>query len=98
MTAPDFITATFDNWRNPNAGSAYRNDAGKTRYVRRDPAVMADLPEAKAMVAAAVRDALERAASLPIPIIPHNPALKSMMDTLLAYQEAIRALIPGAPE
>lgn len=51
--APDFITATFDNWRNQNAGSAYRNNAGKTRYVRRAPAVLAELPEVKALIAAA---------------------------------------------
>jgi hypothetical protein len=33
-------------------------------YVPRDPAVLAELPEVKAMIAAAVRDALERAASV----------------------------------
>ncbi len=36
MTAPDRITVTFDNWRNPNAGAAYKNDAGETEYVRAD--------------------------------------------------------------
>lgn len=36
MTAPDRITVTFDNWRNPNAGAAYKNDAGETAYIRAD--------------------------------------------------------------
>jgi len=34
--APERITVTFNNWRNPNAGAAYKNSAGDTGYVRDD--------------------------------------------------------------
>jgi hypothetical protein len=33
---PERITATFNNWRNPNAGACYKNDAGDTAYIRKD--------------------------------------------------------------
>lgn len=50
MTAPDRITVTFDNWRNPNAGAAYKNDAGETAYIR------ADLVDPAAIREAAIRE------------------------------------------
>jgi hypothetical protein len=33
---PERITATFNNWRNPNVGACYKNDAGDTEYIRED--------------------------------------------------------------
>jgi hypothetical protein len=54
--------------------------------------------EVQAKVNAAVREALERAASLPITIIPYSPAIKAASDMLLAYQAAIRSLIPEVPQ
>jgi hypothetical protein len=33
---PERITATFKNWRNPNAGVCYKNDAGDIEYIRAD--------------------------------------------------------------
>jgi len=55
---PERITATFDNWRNPNAGAAYRNDAGRDAYIRADLYTAAI---ARAERAEAERDALARA-------------------------------------
>jgi hypothetical protein len=57
---PERITATFNNWRNPNAGACYKNDAGDTEYIRRDPAVLAALPEVQTLIDAAVKAERER--------------------------------------
>ena len=62
--APERITATFNNWRNPNAGACYKNDAGDTEYIRRDPAVLAALPEVQTQIDAAVKAALMNAADM----------------------------------
>jgi len=91
MTAPDFI------WIKPDAG--FDGVAGTwldepdgldmQRYVRRDPAVIAALPEVQAMLAAKLEDA----AALPLNIIPYSPELKALLDAITAYRDAIRALI-----
>ena len=44
--APERITVTFKNWRNPNQGACYKNDAGDTEYIRADLALPAVQPVA----------------------------------------------------
>jgi hypothetical protein len=56
MTAPDWISLTAVNfgWA---LSLPYERDGTDVVYVRRDPAVLAELPEVQAMIAAAaVRD------------------------------------------
>lgn len=81
MTAPDFIwaeePAVFDGmgfWQESES-------ADLVQYVRRDPAVLLDLPEVQAAVAAAVMEAAETAYQW------HND------DDAQELREAIRALI-----
>jgi hypothetical protein len=61
---PKRITATFKNWRNPNAGVCYKNDAGDTEYIRKDIADAAVKAERErcAKVALSEGKAMERAA------------------------------------
>lgn len=70
MTAPDFIWVDF--FEEPTSawcGDAFSTDSGDVAYVRRDPAVLAELPEVKAMIAAAV----ERAAKIAERYGPDRP-------------------------
>jgi hypothetical protein len=54
--APDRITATFNNWRNPNAGAFYKNNAGDSPYVRADAV--------QALIDSAVKAERERCAKV----------------------------------
>jgi hypothetical protein len=88
MTTPDFI------WIDPFAQEVVQGKAEPDydrQYVRRDPAVLAELPEVKALLAAAVEEA---AVVVPQGWCAPATAHKEMDVTLgLAIQEAIRALI-----
>jgi hypothetical protein len=51
---PERITATFNNWRNPNAGACYKSEFGDTAYIRADTV--------QAQIDAAVKAERERCA------------------------------------
>jgi hypothetical protein len=59
MTTPDFIWATVGQAETPASRPS------PIEYIRRDPAVLAALPEVQALVAAAVMEAAERFANHP---------------------------------
>ena len=84
MTAPDFIWAWGDK-RDDRRWSDLDEDALSEdgAYVRRDPAVLAALPEVQAAVAAAVAKALEG-------------VLDEVGYSLDNLTTAIRAMIPEA--
>jgi hypothetical protein len=69
-------------------------------YIRRDPAVLAALPEVQALVAAAVREALERAASKcdALGDAAWEEDRKVTSEAFWKAEEAIRALIPEVPQ
>jgi Lar family restriction alleviation protein len=86
----------------PSDGCNGATEGDTSVWNRRDPAVLAELPEVKAMIAAAVRDALERAASVACNACLVDPdGGNPTEDERLVCEEAyrrIRALIPKEPK
>jgi hypothetical protein len=87
MTAPDFKMLA------PCGGLPTGNypEDKLVEYVRRDPAVLADMPEVKALVAAALEGAVKAAESWLTVSMDLNPEIWSELP------DAIRAMIPEVP-